>query len=382
MIRNDARQSLTISALAKKAGVSRSSIHHYIKHGLLTKPVKAHATLSYYDETHLEQLRRIKELRARDKLSLPDIKDRLHREDASIRQSHPFQGINPDSTDKSFLLSTESEPLDMRQETREAIISTAMKLFSTKGYESTTIDAIIATLKMGKGTFYKYFSNKKELFLECVDGIVKRIKPVNEWKEDPFWEQDIKKRWKEGIMHFMNISSIFRSITDVLFVASLSDDPDLKKKAHEQYKYLLHHVEWLIKQDIERGDLKPFDEEIVARFILVTAAALSEYLSGTSRYTFEEGIDLWLDFILHGIYRGQDVEDRKGIKVPLSQTGDHEAVKRDISLDTPVEKDVTISCTKIDSLQVKQDAEGVKLIFESDQGRKFQVVLSGKVRIS
>jgi len=257
-----------------------------------------------------------------------------------------------------------------------------MQLFSTKGYESTTIDAIIKTLKMGKGTFYKHFSNKKELFHECVDSIVKRVAPANNGKGNPFWDKDIKKRWKEGIMHFMDISSIFRNITDVLFVASLSDDPELKQKAHEQYNYLLHHVEWLIKQDIERGDLKPFNEEIAARFILVTAAALAEYLSASSTYTFEQGIDIWLDFILHGICRAHVPAGQDVINGTFSQAGSPEAEKKDGIQDSATKQDMSITCASIDSLQMQQNAEGVKLIFTSDKGQKIQIVLSGNVHIA
>jgi len=381
MIGNPSKKYLTISNLSQKAGVSKSSIHHYIKHGLLNKPIKAHATLSYYDETHLEQLGHIKALRARDRLSLTDIKGRLRRESSSDQQANRFQNVDADSPGKAFPHDTENRHPDIVQETRDAIIATALQLFSTKGYENTTIDAIIKALKMGKGTFYKYFSNKKELFLECVESIVKKVKPANEWKGDPFWEKDIKKRWKEGIKHLMNISSIFRKITDVLFVASLSDDPELKQKAHDQYEYLLHHVEWLIKQDIERGDLKPFNEEIVARFILATAASLVEYMSGTNKYTFEEGIDIWLDFILHGIYRGGAFAGKAIIEDTFSQLQSPEAVKRDSVQDSSARHNMSITCTSIDSLQVKQDTDGVKLIFESNGEQRFQIVLPGNVRI-
>lgn len=381
MIGNQSKKYLTISHLSQKTGISKSSIHHYIKRGLLNKPVKAHATLSYYDQTHLEQLARIKAMRARDRLSLADIKGCLRCEGASSQQANQFQGADPDSPGKAFAPDTHNGQPDIMRETREAIISTAMQLFSTKGYENTTIDAIIKTLKMGKGTFYKYFSNKKELFLECVDSIVKRVAPANNWKGNPFWDKDIKKRWKEGIMHFMDISSIFRNITDVLFVASLSDDPELKQKAHEQYNYLLHHVEWLIKQDIERGDLKPFNEEIAARFILVTAAALAEYLSASSTYTFEQGIDIWLDFILHGICQGHVPAGQDVINGTFSQAG-YPAEKKDGIQDSAAKQDMSITCASIDSLQMQQNAEGVKLIFTSDKGQKIQIVLSGNVHIA
>jgi AcrR family transcriptional regulator len=46
---------------------------------------------------------------------------------------------------------------------KERIISAAWQLFHDKGYESTTVDDIIADSQTSKGTFYYYFNSKDEL---------------------------------------------------------------------------------------------------------------------------------------------------------------------------------------------------------------------------
>lgn len=46
---------------------------------------------------------------------------------------------------------------------KERIISVAWQLFHDKGYESTTVDDIIADSQTSKGTFYYYFNSKDEL---------------------------------------------------------------------------------------------------------------------------------------------------------------------------------------------------------------------------
>jgi len=53
----------------------------------------------------------------------------------------------------------------MAKETRrQEIIDTAMHLFRTKGYETTTMQDIMKELNIAKGTIYHYFTSKEALF--------------------------------------------------------------------------------------------------------------------------------------------------------------------------------------------------------------------------
>ena len=44
----------------------------------------------------------------------------------------------------------------------------AEEIFSKYGYEKATLDQIIALADVGKGTVYKYFGNKEQLFYKLV----------------------------------------------------------------------------------------------------------------------------------------------------------------------------------------------------------------------
>jgi len=53
-----------------------------------------------------------------------------------------------------------------RRETRERIVKTARELFSKRGYHNTQVMDIVNELGMSAGTFYNYFKDKRELFLQ------------------------------------------------------------------------------------------------------------------------------------------------------------------------------------------------------------------------
>ena len=53
---------LKISDLEKISGIGRSTIHYYLREGLLSPPRRTGRTMAYYHAGHVEELRRIREL--------------------------------------------------------------------------------------------------------------------------------------------------------------------------------------------------------------------------------------------------------------------------------------------------------------------------------
>jgi AcrR family transcriptional regulator len=52
-----------------------------------------------------------------------------------------------------------------KRQTRKAILDAAIKLFSDKGFEETSIEELAREAGVGKGTIYGYFNTKQEIFL-------------------------------------------------------------------------------------------------------------------------------------------------------------------------------------------------------------------------
>jgi AcrR family transcriptional regulator len=58
---------------------------------------------------------------------------------------------------------------ERRQRRREEILQVATKLFARRGFADTDVQVIADRLKVGKGTVYRHFASKEELFLAVVD---------------------------------------------------------------------------------------------------------------------------------------------------------------------------------------------------------------------
>lgn len=63
-----------------------------------------------------------------------------------------------------------------RQRRREEILQAATKLFARRGFADTDVQVIADCLGVGKGTVYRYFSSKEELFLAVVDRGMHQLK--------------------------------------------------------------------------------------------------------------------------------------------------------------------------------------------------------------
>ncbi|WP_282637400.1 TetR/AcrR family transcriptional regulator [Sphingobacterium thalpophilum] len=57
--------------------------------------------------------------------------------------------------------------------TRHTILQKAFEIIYTKGYQTTSIDEIIATTKVTKGAFYYHFKTKDEMGLAIINEILK-----------------------------------------------------------------------------------------------------------------------------------------------------------------------------------------------------------------
>lgn len=53
-----------------------------------------------------------------------------------------------------------------KRETYERLYKTALHLFQTQGYETTSVEQITQLADVGKGTFYNYFESKEAVVLE------------------------------------------------------------------------------------------------------------------------------------------------------------------------------------------------------------------------
>src|SRR5688572_10555759 len=64
---------------------------------------------------------------------------------------------------------TTRAPTLAKSERRQQILMAARDEFAKRGYHQTTIDDIVATAGVARGTFYLYFEDKRAVFSDLID---------------------------------------------------------------------------------------------------------------------------------------------------------------------------------------------------------------------
>lgn len=60
----------------------------------------------------------------------------------------------------------------MAKDTKERILSAALEMFSTKGYDGTNIRELAASLGMGKSSMYRHFESKEDIWNALLDEMI------------------------------------------------------------------------------------------------------------------------------------------------------------------------------------------------------------------
>jgi DNA-binding transcriptional MerR regulator len=139
----------TIRDLERIAGVTRTTVHFYLRLGLLPRPQKTAASRSLYTAKHIEILKRIAELKEQGR-SLTEIE----------RELQP-DGCQADDAAVD-LAAIEYERMHNR------ILAVAAQDFAAQGYKNTHVTTIMRRLGITATVFYGHFSSKRRLLGECV----------------------------------------------------------------------------------------------------------------------------------------------------------------------------------------------------------------------
>jgi len=170
-----------------------------------------------------------------------------------------------------------------KRTTRKAILDAAVKLFSSKGFEHTSIEELAREAGVGKGTIYGYFATKQEIFLafceEEIDYVFERLDREVDPKA-PLLEQIVALSMLQ--FDFVSANREFGRIFCQEMAFPREETAD--KSRHIDARYL-ERVLAIIRRAQQRGELKPECDLLLAlaNFHAYYLFVLSGWYSGYFR---------------------------------------------------------------------------------------------------
>lgn len=266
-MKNASGKPLRISDLEKITGVSRGTIHYYIREGLLSQPKRTGKTMAYYSATHVHELQQVRGLRDSG-YPLSTIKDVM----SAGRGKKPIQASGSETSSSRKIQITKK----------------AVEVFARKGYHQTKVKDITDELGIGHSTFYLYFPSKLALFLECIDQVFQAMFS-GVWQEIKDEKNPLNRLRKRGEV----VLKSYPQFIDMLQVlhSTVEDDPRLEAKRREIYASIAMTVKRDLLKAIEEGLIPEVDVDLMSYLLVGLLETAYLLLNIGDRYTADDLLD-------------------------------------------------------------------------------------------
>lgn len=158
------------------------------------------------------------------------------------------------------------------EETRSKIISSAIKLFSARGYNTASVDDICAEAGISKGAFYHHFESKQALFLALLDGWLQTIDTAIEAAKDKTVPETFRQMTEAFPYIFETAGEGLPMFLE--FWLQASRDEKIWQASIKPYRRYHKHFTSLIKKGVDEGSFVEVDPELTSRMIMSTAMGL------------------------------------------------------------------------------------------------------------
>ena len=191
--------------------------------------------------------------------------------------------------------STERAPQTFNGDKTLQIVKKAIELFNRVGYERVKVSDITDALQIGKGTFYLYFKNKKELLLECfrqLHMVVSSIETNAEVQSARGFFERTRLRVAAAQEHYISLAGTINLIR----LCTESEDPQIRRCAHEAYRAIIEPLKRDLEIAIQQGAARDIDAELAICGLIGFAESIVNRAARDDRYSLHEIDNLIIDF--------------------------------------------------------------------------------------
>jgi len=143
---------------------------------------------------------------------------------------------------------------------KETIIHESLKLFSLKGFESTSLHDILSAAKASKGGFYNHFASKEDLFHEVLVEARKiwrkrNLSGLGEVKESMGKLRKLLENFRDR--YLLDTDNFPGGCIFITFAVELGDQrPHLSQEVHKGFIGLKNMIKRLLEEGKDLGELR------------------------------------------------------------------------------------------------------------------------------
>ncbi len=214
-------------------------------------------------------------------------------------------------------------------ERRQQILAAAREVFSKRGYHQATIDDIVASAGVARGTFYLYFEDKRAVFADLVDRFAAKITMAIVSIETEDARSSVSDQVRANIRAILGACLAERPMTKILFTDAVGIDSDFDRKIATFYDTVVQLLTESLREGQRLGIVADGEPRVLA---YLSIGALKELLyQAVTLGLAEESADVLtqqiFDFLAAGYLR-TPVDRTRARTTPRKPKNDKPAARR------------------------------------------------------
>ena len=174
--------------------------------------------------------------------------------------------------------------LNLPEEKRQGIVNAAIEEFAEFGFEASSINRMVASSGISKGSFYQYFEDKMDVFKYLMDVIAKEKTDYYMGKHPPNAHLDTFEYFRWMVKTGMEFNSAYPRLVQAISRVLLVDGLYYGRDFAEYHKMSTDGITKMIKQAMKNGELDPSVDVELAVIIMET------WTNAISTYILNEGM--------------------------------------------------------------------------------------------
>ena len=192
---------------------------------------------------------------------------------------------------------------------KEEILTQAARLFAKHGYSETDTQLLAETIGVGKGTVYRYFPSKRELFLAAADRVMRMMRERVDASVEGI--QDPLERIARGIHEFLSFFAEYPEFVELL-IQERAQFKDRKRPTFIEHR-IVNVERWraIYRKLIAEGRVRDMPVDRITDVVgnLLYGTIFTNYFSGQSKSVTEQAQDI-IDVAFNGILASQERQGR------------------------------------------------------------------------
>ena len=186
------------------------------------------------------------------------------------------------------------------KERKEQILNAAIKVFSQKGFAGTLVDKVAELAKLGKGTIYRYFKDKQDLFiataLRGIDDLKNTVLKEIEEGKDPL------EKIEKAISAYLGFFEKYPDLVNIVLHAPVELQQKIQKRYFQHYKEHEDKMVEIFNEGIKQGQIRQLDPRITINILanLLNGFIYTWGMEGR-RYSLKDKIPEITDTFFRGI---------------------------------------------------------------------------------